>query len=148
MNKRHLVHITVKQVTIILCIKCHNMVKTINMNHSYYKTHLPWSYQLTAVSCIFWMVQILCDGIHRHVHITVSFSHTVYLTYKEFLLISLSLSQGTSWYSAILHFEWQDLIPSCISSNAPKQVNAWPPAMQWVQCWHQLPTEEFYFSDA
>jgi hypothetical protein len=39
----------------------------------------------------------------RHLHVIGFLHHTVYLTNKEFLLVSLSLSLGIWWYSAVLH---------------------------------------------
>lgn len=79
----------------------------------------------------------------RHLHMTRSLPHRVHLTYGEFLLVSLSVAPEILWWWT--RKEWQGRLPSCTSSNAQKW-GAWPHAMQWVQCCHQLCLKEFKFS--
>jgi hypothetical protein len=67
------VHITAKQVPVILCINCYTTWKRA--------------------------FRILIALVTRHMHIT-SLPHTVHLTYKEFLLVSLSLASGIALFYA------------------------------------------------
>jgi hypothetical protein len=101
-----LVHIAMKQVTVILSLTATPCgKKSWRITHSESQNTLAMIFQIDSCVLIFFTAFKKLTVTITDTWTWQSLPHTMYLTYEEFLLLSLSLSLGIWWYSAVLHNE-------------------------------------------